>query len=253
MRKIMFFGSIILLIFFSVALANTYTEKEQDQIKYQYTNEVLFHKDQDEKSTIFYPQIIFNPYGNKNITQINDLLKITALENNPMHERYLREKHQTTLLVASEVSYLTEQIISVRYSGVINIKKMFHPIWMGYGVTINRENNQLIGLTEWLVISPEFISVIKEKSQIMPRHTLDLSEEEKKKFFYVWDEKIIKETIGWMIKYENLSRYYVKSDGIVLFFPTIQAKGNYIEVFINQDDLKPFLKQNDLFDVDKIW
>ena len=218
----------------------------------------------DDKSYIDYPQLRRNYFPvSANINKINEALKEASQKFNPLSFVYKQGKKewQGNFTIHSEMTYKTFQVVSVKYSGLGFLNHLesesqsFIPKHLGYGTTISYSKGELIGWDDWLALTMDLAIVVKEKGKLLLRYESERSEAELKIDFYLNDSKEIFEYLERLKKSEKskYSNYYLVEDGVVFFYPVLRVQGEYVEVFIHKDDLKPFLKKNDLFDMDKIW
>ena len=159
-------------------------------------------------------------------------------------ELYEGDYSNYALCLDYSVTSLTDDVISVAFDGMINLKSSAHPTHLFFAVNIDPKNNTLIRFDDRYVIDDALYDTFAEYAQ---KDLMELGHSD------VWPEGwgtfsdmfCSKETFLNIMTSTNVFYFYFTKEGVGISYPVAHSMGDHIEVVLPYSELKEFSKQGE--------
>lgn len=223
-------------------LDNENQKKSEDQAEMNY--KVADGKYVDKEITIKYPQIT-NLGDDSRQKRINEILKAEALSVLGFYE----SSNDVALDITYKISWQSQRVLSVQYSGVGNAKGAAHPLNLLYTVNINMDNGSKLTLKEFVKIDNNFVNSFRNFKVKDP----ETNQASASAFDYILNtytpEDLIRYFEGADSSYKNsaFTFSYLTKDAIGISIEVPHAVGDHMEIELKYQDIKKSIKTENEF------
>lgn len=152
-------------------------------------------------------------------------------------EMYESDYSNYALHLDYRVTSLTDDVISIVFDGMINLKMSAHPTHLFFTLNIDRKNEQIIRFEDRYVVDDALYDTFAEYAQ---KDLMEMAQSD------VWPENwdtfsemfCRKESFLNAITSANESHFYFTEQGVGISYPVAHVMGDHLETVIPYSELK---------------